>query len=179
MARVPAVRLDFVRKGGSRIASPLLLAGIVAALSAALVHREIAAELRAGEARLEEMRAMSRRARPAIAGQESDTPEIREQIAKANAVLAQMNVPWSELFAAVESASDDSIPLLAVQPDPRTQTLLLGGQGKELRDVLSYMDRLQQTQRLHDVVLVTHEVKLKEPGQPVEFALSARWQEGR
>src|SRR5689334_19215288 len=179
MARVPEIRLDFARPRRSSVAVLLLLAGVLAAVIAAMAERQAAGDLHAREARLDEIRSMSRRARPAIEGEEGDSPEVREQIGKANAVLGQMNVPWSDLFAAVESAQDDNVALLAVQPDPRARTLLLGGQGKDLRDVLAYMGRLQQTQRLHEVVLVTHEVKVKEPGQPVEFTLSARWLENR
>ena len=37
--------------------------------------------------------------------------------------------------------------------------------------VLAYMSRLEGTQRLVDVVLASHEIKVKEPGQPVEFGV--------
>jgi hypothetical protein len=39
--------------------------------------------------------------------------------------------------------------------------------------------RLQGTQRLRDVVLVSHELKAKEPGRPVAFLLNAQWVERR
>jgi hypothetical protein len=41
------------------------------------------------------------------------------------------------------------------------------------------MERLERTKRLRDVVLVTHELRSKEPGQPVAFALNAAWVEAR
>jgi hypothetical protein len=131
------------------------------------------------EARLAEMRSMASRSAPALSEREADTPEVRDQIKKANAVLQQMNVPWSELFAAIESAENGQIALLAVQPDARSHSVLMAGEAKDLPTALAYLERLERTKRLRDVVLMTHEVKSKEPGQPVAFTLSAAWREGR
>ena len=181
MAQVPAIGLDFVRPAAraSRLAPLLLLAGAVLAIVVAEGHRQASSAVQARQERLDELQRMSRRSLPAIEGRASDSPEMREQIKRANVVLAQMNVPWSELFAAVESAQDGSIAVLSVQPDPREQSIVLGGMARGLESVLAYMSRLEQTQRLVDVVLASHEVKVKEPGQPVEFALTARWVELR
>jgi len=179
MARVNEVQLDFLHPAGrgSRLASVLLVAGVLAALTTVAYQRQLSTELRSRESQLEEMRGMSRRTLPSIAGREGDSAETREQIKKANLVLAQMNVPWEGLFAAIESAEDGDVALLAVQPDVRGRGLLIGGQGRSLPAVLNYMARLQRSQRLRNVVLATHEVKVKEPGQPVEFSLLANWVE--
>lgn len=180
LARIPRVNLDFLHAGGppSRLGRWLLFAGIAAAALAALEQRHLSAQLQAGEVQLEEIRSMSRRARPAIATQEADSPEVREQIKKANTVLAQMNVPWGELFEAIESADAGGVALLQVQPDARSRTVLMGGSARDLPAVLAYMTRLERTERLKDVVLMSHEIKLKEPGTPVAFQLLARWVEG-
>ena len=180
MARVPAIGLDFLRPGGGggRLAPALLIVGAVSALVTLEHQRGLGHAARERAAQVEEMRSMSRRAMPSIAGQDSDTPEVREQIQKANAVLAQMNVPWGELFAAVETAQDGSVGLLAIQPDARSRSVTLGGEARSLPALLAYMNRLQGSGRLRDVVLASHEIKVKEPGQPVQFVLSARWVEG-
>jgi hypothetical protein len=177
--RVPRVDLDFLQADRrlSRLAPWLLIAGVVAAALAGLEQRYLASQMQAREAQIEEMRSMSRRTRPAIETQESDSPEMRDQIKKANAVLAQMNVPWGELFEAIESADEASVALLQVQPDARSSSVVLGGTARDLGAVLTYMTRLERTQRLKDVVLVSHEIKLKEPGRPAAFQLLARWVE--
>lgn len=179
MARLPVIGLDFVRPAApaSRLAPVLLLAGAAAALVVAEEHRQASAQVQERQDRLGELQQLSRRALPAIETRETDSPELREQIKRANAVLAQMNVPWGELFAAVESAQDNSIAVLEVQPDTRERTIALGGMARNLDALLAYMTRLEQTPRLADVLLASHEVKVKEPGQPVEFALTARWVE--
>jgi hypothetical protein len=89
-----------------------------------------------------------------------------------------MNVPWGELFAAIESADEGHVALLQVQPDARSRTVLMAGSARDLPAVLAYMTRLEGTARLQDVVLMSHEIKLKEPGTPVAFQLLARWVEG-
>ena len=181
MARVPAVDLDFVRPGGptARSAPLLLVLGLACAVGVLVYQRVLVRQAAERGAQLEELRSMSRRTGPSLAGKAGDSPEVREQIKRANAVLAQMNVPWGELFAAIETAQDDSIGLLAVQPDPGAGQILIGGQARTLPAVLAYMERLQQSERLREVVLTSHEFKPDEPGQPVEFALAARWVEAR
>jgi Tfp pilus assembly protein PilN len=179
MARISKIQLDFLHPTGrgSPIARLLLAAGVLAALAVLTHQRQVSIEVRSRESQLEEMRGMSRRALPAITGRESDNAETRDQIKKANLVLAQMNVPWEGLFAAIESAEDGNVALLAVQPDVRGRGLLIGGQARSLPAVLNYMARLQRSERLRNVVLATHEIKAKEPGQPVEFSLLANWVE--
>jgi Tfp pilus assembly protein PilN len=181
MASVPAIGLDFIRPSGraSRLGPILLLVGALVAMGVAEMHRHASSELRTRQERVDELERMSRRNLPAIEGKQSDTPEMREQIKRANAVLAQMNVPWDELFAAVESAQDGSVAVLSVQPDARDQVIALTGAAHNLDAVLGYMKRLESTQRLMDVVLASHELKVKEPGQPVEFALTAHWVDAR
>jgi hypothetical protein len=181
MASVPAIGLDFVRSAArtSRLAPMVLLIGAAAALLVGEGHRLAASEVRVRQERLDELQRMSRRSQPAMEGKETDTPLMRDQIKRANAVLAQLNVPWGELFTAVESAQNENVAVLGVQPDPRDRVITLGGVARDLDSVLGYMSRLERTHRLVDVVLASHEVKVKEPGQPVAFELVARWVESR
>lgn len=176
-----AIQLDFLHPAGrgSRLGPWLLLAGALAALAAVSYQRQLGREVVAREAQLSELRGMASRSAPALSTQESDTPEVRDQIKKANVVLQQMNVPWGELFAAIESAENGNVALLAVQPDARSRSVLVGGEARNLPAALAYLARLERTGRLRDVVLMSHELKTKEPGQPVAFTLSAAWQEVR
>jgi hypothetical protein len=176
-----AIGLDFLYPAGrgSRLGPWLLAAGALAGLAGVSYQRHLGHQVLAREAQLSELRGMASRSAPALAAQESDTPEVREQIKKANAVLEQMNVPWGELFAAIESAGNGNVALLAVQPDARSRTLLVSGEARDLPGALAYLGRLERTGRLRDVVLMSHEVKTKDSGQPVAFTLSAGWKESR
>jgi hypothetical protein len=176
-----AIQLDFLTPDGrsSRLAPYLLGVGLLAALGGVAYQREVSQQVVGREAQISELRRMAARTAPALAEQETDTPEVRSQIQKANGVLEQMNIPWGQLFAAVESAENADVALLAVQPDPRSRAVLIAGQGRSIPVVLAYMERLERTKRLRDVVLQSHEVKTKEPGQPVGFTVAATWVETR
>lgn len=176
-----AVQLDFLQPTGrrSRLGSWLLFVGAIAAVASMAYQSHLAREVAARDAHLTALQGITSRSLPSISGQDSDTPEMRDQIKKANAVLQVMNIPWGELFAAIESAEDGTVALLAVQPDPRSRSVLIGGEARSLPAVFAYMGRLEHTNRLRDVVMVNHELKSKEPGQPVAFTLSAGWQEER
>ena len=177
----PRAHLDFLHPSGrgSRFGPLLLAAGILALIGAASYQRQVAERVAASEQRIEEVRAMAQRSRPALQAEEADTPEVREQIKQANTVLQQMNMPWGELFTAVEAAQDADVALLRVQPDARNQTIMLAGEARGLTAVLGYMGRLESSERLLDVVLVSHELKADEPGQPVAFVLQAQWEEAQ
>ena len=176
-----AIRLDFLHPAGrgSRLGPWLLLIGALAALAAVSYQGHLGREVSRREAQVSALRGMTSRSLPALSEQDQDTPEVRDQVKKANAILQSMNVPWGELFSAIESAENSNVALLAVQPDPRSRSVLLGGEARSLPAVFAYMERLERTGRLRDVVLMGHELKTKEPGQPVAFALSAAWQEPR
>ena len=174
-----AIQLDFLQPTGraSRAGPWLLIAGTFAAVAAISYEGHLKRETAAREERLTTLQAIASRSLPSITARGADTPEVREQVKKANAVLELMNVPWGELFAAIESAETGDVALLAVQPDARKRSVLIGGDARSLSAVFAYMERLERSKRLHGVVLLSHEVKSKEPGQPVAFTLSAAWQE--
>lgn len=178
---VHPIQLDFLQPTGprSRMGALLLVVGAIAAVAAMAYQNHLGREVAERDARLAALRGIASRSLPAISGPDSDAPEMREQIKKANAVLQLMNVPWGELFTAIESAEDGAVALLAVQPDPRSHSVLIGGEARSLPVVFAYMERLERTNRLRDVVIVNHELKSKEPGQPIGFTLSAGWREER
>jgi hypothetical protein len=175
-----AVKLDFTHPTGrgSIFGPVLLVVGLLAITAGVAYQRYVGHEINLRETRLEELRGLASRSLPVLADRDADTPEVRTELQKANVILQQMNVPWGDLFTAVESAQGDDIALLAVQPDPRGGTVLIGGEARSLPAVLAYMERLEQTSRLRDVVLASHEIRANEPGQPVSFALNAGWEEG-
>jgi len=175
------IELDFLHPAGRGFALSrlLLAAGAIALLTAIGYQRELGRQVTVRQAELEQLRGLASRSLPRLTERDADTPELRDQIKKANGVLQQMNIPWGDLFAAIESAEDAQVALLAVQPDPRSSSVLIGGAARTLPAIFEYMAHLERTGRLRDVVLTSHEVKTKEPGQPVAFTLNAAWQDAR
>lgn len=172
-----AIALDFLNPAGRlpRGAWLLLATGALAAALTLSTEREVSRAINNRQSQIGEARSLTHRTLPALRGEAGDTTAVREQIKKANAVLEQLNVPWGKLFASIEAAQDPNMALLSAQPDARSSALLVSGQAWTLSALRTYMERLQRSQRLRDVVLVSHEIPRKEPGQPAAFVLSAHW----
>ena len=178
MARINPVQLDFVQShAGPHLGRWLLVVGVLAASIALLEYQKVTGDLHAQQAEVDSLRSMSRGSRAAIEADDADSPEVREQIKKANAVLDQLNVPWGDLFAAIEMAQSADIALLQVQPDARSHTVLLSGGASDLAAVLEYIGRLERAENLSEVLLVSHKIDVRKPGRPVEFVLGGRWVE--
>ncbi|UCD68485.1 MAG: hypothetical protein JSW48_17265 [Betaproteobacteria bacterium] len=178
MARIDPVQLDFVQtRGKSRLGQWLLVIGVLAASISLLEYDKLSEQLQAQQEAIDEQRGVPRGPRAGIEVGDADSPEMQERIKKANGVLDQLNVPWGDLFAAIEMAQGGDVALLQVQPDARSRTVLLGGGARNLSAVLDYIGRLEGAEDLSEVLLVSHKLETRKPGRPVEFLLNGRWVE--
>ena len=100
------------------------------------------------------------------------TPKTTPQeVAAVRETVQRLSLPWDELFTALESAASDKVALAAIEPDPRTGTVTISGDGKDYLAALSYVLNLSRTEGLERVQLVRHEQK----NEGVSFAVSAAW----
>jgi Tfp pilus assembly protein PilN len=90
-------------------------------------------------------------------------------------VIAQLNVPWSELLTALEAMKNPNVALLSVLPNPQKQQLELIGEARNIPALLSYLGALEDLTMLDHVTLQKHTVNESHPYQPVEFVIVARW----
>ncbi len=102
-----------------------------------------------------------------------------EEIAFARETIRRLSVPWDDLFGALESTLTDKVALLAIEPDPRTGTVVISGDGRDYVSTLDYVSKLGRSSVLADAYLVKHELRANEPQQPVAFSISASWKEAR
>jgi hypothetical protein len=102
-----------------------------------------------------------------------------EEIAFARETIRRLSVPWDDLFGALESTVTDKIALLAIEPDPKSGTVVISGDGQDYVSALDYIAQLGRTEVLTHVHLVKHELRQDEPRQPVGFSVSASWKEAR
>jgi Tfp pilus assembly protein PilN len=96
-----------------------------------------------------------------------------EEIALARDTLQRLSTPWDKLFGALESAADEQVALLAIQPDPRAGTVVITGDSKDYLAVLSYVLNLSRAEALSHVQLAKHEVK-NDPQKTVACSVSAQ-----
>ena len=104
-----------------------------------------------------------------------DAQALQQEIRQANDILQQLALPWNALFQAVESASENEIALLAIQPDAAKRIVRIGGEAKNLQALLAYITRLEQSHVLNRVYLTSHEIRTQDAEKPVRFTLVADW----
>ena len=155
------IEINFVgtRYGSPWIGRVLLAAAACVALDAGLSYHAARKVMAEGQARL------GKRA-PAAAPKASP-----QEVAAVRETVQRLSLPWDELFMALESAASDKVALAAIEPDPRSGTVTISGDGKDYLAALSYVLNLSRTEGLERVQLVRHEQK----NESVSFAVSAAW----
>ncbi|HUQ24769.1 MAG TPA: PilN domain-containing protein [Burkholderiales bacterium] len=98
-----------------------------------------------------------------------------EEVAAARETVQRLSLPWTKLFAAIESASSDQVALTAIEPDPRAGTVKITGDSKDYLAALSYVLNLSRAEGLSSVQLVRHEMRQNN----VAFTVVASWEGAR
>ena len=88
---------------------------------------------------------------------------------------AQLNLPWEGLFTTLEALASEDVALLALAPDARRRQLRLQAEARDLGAMLAFHRRLEDSPRLRDVALVSHESGEHAAQRPVRFVLTANW----
>lgn len=101
--------------------------------------------------------------------------EIQKEIAQANTVLDQLNLPWEALFDSIEMAATEDIALLSLQPNVINRTLRLSGEAKSMAELLDFVEALERESALENVHLLNYKIKQDDPHRPIIFLLNAVW----
>ncbi len=174
LKRPPPLRIEF----GVRPASAwgVILLGLGAAvfyfaITAWLDQRDqlqaLRDELRAGEARLARLRGQV-----ALRAGSSVPPA---QLQAVNQAVRRLNVPWSRLFATVESLRGPDTALLAIEPNARSGRLNLLAEAKNAEAMFAFYERSLRHQQLHAATLKKLEPNDKEAIPVLRFSLEAGW----
>ena len=172
-----ALHLDFLaeRPPLSRVGVALLALGVVAAALTLIAYGSIAAENARLQSRIDSFRQLGNRSLPALPANAAASKALAQEVEDANAVLAQLSLPWGELFGELESASTPEVTLLAIQPDVASGRVRVSGEAKSYATALEYVAKLESMERFANVFLTGHEVRLTSPQRPVTFTLTADW----
>jgi len=191
MAKVQRLELDFVRRPPAAPAAGPLLLALAAAFTANLMLNwgETRSAVREKETRIAALTriGMERTTGPSAGGAARAAgarktpagtpvqPASPEELAAAAETVRRISMSWDGLFAALEAAASDKVALLGVEPDPKTQTVLITGEGKDYAAALAYVVELRRAGALARVHLVHHEQKRDDPLKPVAFSVAASW----
>lgn len=100
---------------------------------------------------------------------------LAQEIRFANDALSQVPMPWEELFKALESAKDDRIALIALQPNAQKREIRISGEAQDFDALILYRDKLAAERVLSNIQLMTHQIVAHPTRQPVKFDLIASW----
>lgn len=106
----------------------------------------------------------------------TDDAATRDGALQAQWITEQLAFPWEPLFEALEKAQQPDIALLSLQPDTKKMQVKLGGEAKDFKAVLAYIDKLQASPVFSKIYLIKHEVNESVPQKPIDFTLIAYWQ---
>jgi len=98
---------------------------------------------------------------------------LDEQAKSAEAVVRQLTLPWASLIGAIEQAATRDVAILQLQPDAEKGLLRLTAEARNREAMFEYLKRLGAARELTNVVLVSHQVQMDEPQQPIQFAVQA------
>ena len=108
-----------------------------------------------------------------IAGTEMQAAGIGETVqSRASPSAAR----WEALLASLESAGDDSVTLLSIEPGAKE--ISISGEARDLGSALDYVKRLQKSAVFADVHLAKHQLLIENPYRPVLFTILAKWRGG-
>lgn len=108
----------------------------------------------------------------------AETREQAANLAEMRKVSQQLRRPWERLFAMLEAMPRDDVALLTLTPDARKGQVRISAEARDLQAMLDFHKRLEASDELSDVSLLSHEIVVKSPEQPVQFNLSATWEIG-
>ena len=165
------LEVDFSRR---RSAAPW--AGRVLLALAVAFALDVAVSYNGARRSLDSHAASIAAARPRSAAQRNVSTE---EVALARDTVQRIGMPWDELFGALESAANDQVALLGIEPDPKSGTVLISGDSRDYLAALSYVLNLSQADALRNVQLVRHEARANDPNGAVSFTVSAAWSEAR
>lgn len=168
-----ALKLDYRRKSPwPRMAgwAGLLLA-CLALVGQGWQYRQLALAIETGEAELARFGSYH------TAGDLRPDKRLEAEMGDARAVLIQLDVPWDELFDAVETSTRGEVALLGIEPEPKQEQVRIIGEAKDYPAVLDYVRRLEESAPLKSVYLQNHEVQAQDQERPVHFVLGATWKE--
>ena len=102
-------------------------------------------------------------------------PIPASQAAAVNRAVLQLNLPWRDVFDALEAASRPELAMLALEFNAGAYLIRGVAETRRIEDMLAYIDRLKQQQLVRSAVLTRHETNEREPGRPIRFHFEMQW----
>lgn len=112
---------------------------------------------------------------PSRQPRQASSPATQQAMQQARTLADFLQIPWGELFAGLETASNPDFALLGIEPDARKHQLKLTAEAASRDAVFDYMQRLEATPQFSHVILLKHEKQQEEAEQPWRVVLIVTW----
>lgn len=157
----------------------ILLLGLLVLLVVLLQYRHITEEVNHWSSRVERLEKLQQQKNAPRTRSSSRIrefgQEIRKEVAQANTVLDQINLPWEALFDSLEHAATEEIALLSLQPNVSSRTLRISGEARNMSELLDFVESLEREPVFENVHLINYRIKQDNPHRPITFLLTAAW----
>ena len=174
-----AMHIDFATPGWRRtlyrLHPAMLAAGVVGALLCVAAVTLVWQMAQEREARERQLSAARQKAAVKAPVRLPDTAIPEAQATAVNAAVMQLNIPWRGLQDAVAAATPATIALVALEPDPRKQTLKITAEAKNADEMVGYVEQLKQQEFFLGAGIIRHEINTGDPNRPLRFQVEAQW----
>lgn len=92
-----------------------------------------------------------------------------------NGAIAQLNLPWRDVFESIENATPATIALLALEPDAKKQLIKGWAETKTSDAMIAYIEQLKKQDFFTSVLLTKHETNEQDANKPLRFQFEAQW----
>ncbi|MGH8389215.1 MAG: PilN domain-containing protein [Pseudomonas sp.] len=172
--------LDFQpRSRSTPLGWSLLAGGVALALTCMVLGQHVSGESELQQGHLQTtQRVLNGDTGTKVSLTPAETREQAQNLAEMRKVSQQLRRPWERLFATLEAMPRENVALLTLTPDARKGQVRISAEARDLEAMLDFHQRLEATDELSDVSLLSHEIVTNVPEQPVRFNLSATWEIG-
>lgn len=162
---------QYLRPPTAALRALIVSAGIVGLLATALGYYALQtrAVAIATEGRLERRSALQ-----LVKPVEKKSVAVLETQKKWASLRAERDFSWPEVFAAVEKAGNPEIELLAFRPDKGSRMVLLGGEARDQKALLMFINALAEQANLNNVHLTLQQRKKRDRIETVVFEIRAQ-----
>jgi Tfp pilus assembly protein PilN len=107
--------------------------------------------------------------------QNGDPQKTAERLKFYNHVVAQLNLPWEQLFSELEQTKGGDVGLLEIEPDPKTSKVKVLAEARNYKAMLAYVRALSEKKNMYDVYLIGYKMDDQNQDKPIRFSVEALW----
>lgn len=105
----------------------------------------------------------------------AEQERISQRIQEANKVMAELGLPWNDLFEHLEKTASPQISLLEIRPVVTKSNLRISGEATSVGALMDYVRDLEAQEAFEDVNIQEHQLESEGGQKSVAFRLQARW----